>query len=117
MLVVRPPAPDLATRVEAFWSVRGDGRVGTSFHELFPDHGATCSGRMEARIPLSFHVTKRLLRWSWFTESMRRKAVRDPGAAAARSVQDPAVPNGSGTGPLGRAPEPSLRHAARAGMA
>jgi AraC-like DNA-binding protein len=40
MVDVRLPASDLATRVDAFWSVRGDGRAGTSFHELFPDHGA-----------------------------------------------------------------------------
>jgi AraC-like DNA-binding protein len=34
------PAPDLADRVDLFWSARGDGGPGTSFHELFPDSGA-----------------------------------------------------------------------------
>jgi AraC-like DNA-binding protein len=37
MLVIREPAADLAARIEMFWSVRGDGRSGTSFHEFFPD--------------------------------------------------------------------------------
>jgi pimeloyl-ACP methyl ester carboxylesterase len=52
---------------------------------------STCGDRLEARIPLSFHVTKRLMRWAWFVEAMRRKVARDPARAAARSIADPEV--------------------------
>ena len=40
MVAIRAPSADLAARIDAFWSVRGDGRAGTSFHEFFPDAGA-----------------------------------------------------------------------------
>jgi AraC-like DNA-binding protein len=46
MLVVRPPSADLASRIDAFWSVRGDGRAGTSFHEFFPDASANLVFRL-----------------------------------------------------------------------
>jgi pimeloyl-ACP methyl ester carboxylesterase len=52
---------------------------------------STCSGRISTRIPLSFHVTKRLLQWRWVADAMRRKAQRDPRRAAARSIADPAI--------------------------
>jgi pimeloyl-ACP methyl ester carboxylesterase len=52
---------------------------------------STCSGRIATRIPVSFHLTKRLLRWRWFGEAMRRKAERDPRRAASRSITDPEV--------------------------
>jgi pimeloyl-ACP methyl ester carboxylesterase len=52
---------------------------------------STCSGLVSTPIPLSFHVTKRLMRWRWFGEAMRRKAERDPGRAVARSILDPEV--------------------------
>lgn len=41
MLVVRRPAADLVSRIETVWSVTGEARAGTSFHELFPDGGAS----------------------------------------------------------------------------
>jgi AraC-like DNA-binding protein len=42
MVLVRPPAPDLATRVDLFWSVRSaPGKRGTAFRELFPASGLT----------------------------------------------------------------------------
>ena len=52
---------------------------------------STCSGRISTRVPLSFHVTKRLMRWRWFGEAMRRKVEREPRKAAARSILDPEV--------------------------
>src|SRR5512140_2043438 len=48
MTVIRRPAADLATQIEAFWSVRGDGRPGTSFHEFFPDHAANLIVRLSS---------------------------------------------------------------------
>ena len=45
---VRRPAADLASRIELFWSVRGDGRPGTAFHEFFPDHGANLVLRLSS---------------------------------------------------------------------
>ena len=52
---------------------------------------STCSGRISTRIPLSFHLTKRLMRWRWFGAALRRKAERDPRRAAGRSILDPEV--------------------------
>ncbi|MGC3996899.1 MAG: alpha/beta hydrolase [Anaeromyxobacter sp.] len=52
---------------------------------------STCAGIMDNRIPLSFQLTKRLMRWAWFTELMRRKAAQDPDRAASRSIPDPAL--------------------------
>lgn len=52
---------------------------------------STCSGRISTRIPLSFHVTKHLLRWQSFANAMRRKAERHPRRAAARSIADPSI--------------------------
>jgi AraC-like DNA-binding protein len=48
MLVVREPSADLASRIEMFWSVRGDGRCGTSFHEFFPDPGSNLILRLSS---------------------------------------------------------------------
>ncbi len=52
---------------------------------------STCSGRISTKIPLSFHVTKHLLRWGRFADAMRRKAERDPRHAAGRSIADPSI--------------------------
>ena len=52
---------------------------------------STCSSRISTPIPLSFHVTKRLMRRRWFGEVVRRKAERDPERAAGRSIVDPEV--------------------------
>ncbi|MGC3996900.1 MAG: helix-turn-helix transcriptional regulator [Anaeromyxobacter sp.] len=41
MFLVRPPAEELTSRVEAFWSLRGEpGDGGRAFHEFFPDPAA-----------------------------------------------------------------------------
>jgi AraC-like DNA-binding protein len=62
MLVIREPAADLATRIEMFWSVRGDGRSGTSFHEFFPDNSSNLVFRLSSsgcRLVLLGPVTDR----------------------------------------------------------
>lgn len=50
---------------------------------------STTGTRLRMRIPVSFQLTKRLMRWRWFAETMRRKVARDPERAAARSIPDP----------------------------
>jgi pimeloyl-ACP methyl ester carboxylesterase len=52
---------------------------------------STCSGRVSTRIPLSFHLTRRLMRLRWFGAAMRRKVAQDPRRAAGRSIADPEV--------------------------
>jgi pimeloyl-ACP methyl ester carboxylesterase len=52
---------------------------------------STCSGRIESRVPLAFHLIKLLARWPWFAAAMHRRAVRNPEAAARRSIPDPVV--------------------------
>lgn len=52
---------------------------------------STCGDRLATRIPLSFHLTKRLMRVGWLAAAMRRKVARDPDRAAARSIPDPAL--------------------------
>jgi pimeloyl-ACP methyl ester carboxylesterase len=52
---------------------------------------STCSGKIEDRVPLAFHLIKLLARWPWFAAAMRRRAERDPAAAARRSIPDPVV--------------------------
>ncbi|HET9552866.1 MAG TPA: alpha/beta hydrolase [Anaeromyxobacteraceae bacterium] len=50
---------------------------------------STCSGGVATKIPMSFQLTKRLLRWRWFADAMRRRAEHDPRRAAGRSIADP----------------------------
>lgn len=52
---------------------------------------STCAGVMDARIPLHFHLMMALVRWGWFADAMKRRAARDPAAAALRSIADPAL--------------------------
>jgi pimeloyl-ACP methyl ester carboxylesterase len=81
----------------AVLAVSGGGPSALHFAARHPDRCwalvlvSTCGGRIDTRIPLSFHLTKRLMRWSWFTEAMRRKAARAPDRAAARSIPDPVL--------------------------
>jgi pimeloyl-ACP methyl ester carboxylesterase len=81
----------------AVMAVSGGGPSALQFAVRHPDRCSalvlvsTCSGPIDTPIPLSFHLTKRLMRWSWFTEMMRRKAAADPDRAAARSIADPAL--------------------------
>jgi pimeloyl-ACP methyl ester carboxylesterase len=87
----------LGVRRAAVMAVSGGGPAALQFAARHPARCAalvlvsTCSGKMEERVPWSFHLTKRLLRWRWAAEAMRRKVARDPGRAAARSVRDPAL--------------------------
>jgi len=81
----------------AVMAVSGGGPSAIQFAVRHPERCralvlvSTCSGRIETRIPLSFQLTKRLMRWSWFADTMRRKAARDPARAAARSIADPSI--------------------------
>ena len=52
---------------------------------------STCSGKIETPVPLAFHLIKLLARWPWFAAAMHRRAMRDPEAAARRSIPDPVV--------------------------
>jgi len=52
---------------------------------------STCSGKIEGRVFLAFHVMKFLAGWAWLAGAMQRRAARDPEAAARRSIPDPAV--------------------------
>ncbi len=52
---------------------------------------STCSGVMAERIPLRFHLMKLLARIPAFAAMARRQLDRDPEAAAARSIPDPAL--------------------------
>jgi pimeloyl-ACP methyl ester carboxylesterase len=81
----------------AVMAVSGGGPSAIHFALRHPDRCralvlvSTCGGPIATRIPLSFHLTKRLLRWRWFAETMRAKAARDPARAAGRSIEDPEV--------------------------
>jgi pimeloyl-ACP methyl ester carboxylesterase len=81
----------------AVMAVSGGGPAALSFAVRHPARCSalvlvsTCSGRVDQRIPLTFHLTRRLLRCAWLAEAMRRRAARDPGQAAARSIPDPAL--------------------------
>lgn len=87
----------LGVRRAAVMAVSGGGPSALQLAARHPDRCwalvlvSTCSGGMNERIPLRFHLMKRLMRWPWLAESMRRKTARDPSAAAARSIADPAV--------------------------
>lgn len=48
MVLTREPAADLASRIDRFWSVRGDGAPGTSFHEFFPDGSSNLIFRLSS---------------------------------------------------------------------
>jgi pimeloyl-ACP methyl ester carboxylesterase len=66
---------------------------------------STCSGRVETRLPLAFQVLRLAARWPWLAAAMERKAAtQDPGAAARRSIPDPALRERTladpGAGPL-----------------
>jgi pimeloyl-ACP methyl ester carboxylesterase len=68
---------------------------------------STSGGKVETRLPLAFHVLRLAARWPWLAASMERKAAaRDPEAAAARSIPDPALRERTlrdpGAGPLFR---------------
>ena len=52
---------------------------------------STCSGKVDTRVPLSFHIITWLARWPWFTAAMRRRTERDPERAVRRSIADPVV--------------------------
>ncbi|HEY3269384.1 MAG TPA: alpha/beta hydrolase [Armatimonadota bacterium] len=52
---------------------------------------STCGQRNVTPIPFSFHLMRFLVRWPAFERSMRKKALANIGAAAARSIADPAV--------------------------
>jgi pimeloyl-ACP methyl ester carboxylesterase len=87
----------LGVRRAAVMAVSGGGPSAIQFAVRHPARCwglvlvSTCGGKIETRIPFSFHLTKRLMRWSWFVETMRRKTASDPGRAAARSIEDPSV--------------------------
>jgi pimeloyl-ACP methyl ester carboxylesterase len=77
--------------------VSGGGPCALQFALRHPDRCwglvlvSTCSGKIETRVPLAFHVIKLLARWHWFAAAMHRRATRDPEAAARRSIADPVV--------------------------
>jgi len=52
---------------------------------------STCAGRVEARLPVAWHVLKLLARRPWFAAAMRRRMERDPEHAALRSIADAAA--------------------------
>lgn len=81
----------------AVMAVSGGGPTALQFALRYPDRCwglvlvSTCSGPIRSRVPLAFHVIKFLARWPWFAAAMRRRAERDPEAAARRSIPDPVV--------------------------
>jgi pimeloyl-ACP methyl ester carboxylesterase len=87
----------LGVRRAAVLAVSGGGPSALQLAARHPDRCwalvlvSTCSGGIDERIPLRFFLMKRLMRWPWFADSMRRKAARDPSRAAARSIADPAI--------------------------
>ncbi|HET9597806.1 MAG TPA: alpha/beta hydrolase [Anaeromyxobacteraceae bacterium] len=87
----------LGVRRAAVLAVSGGGPSAIHFAARHPDRCwalvlvSTCGAQITERIPLSFHLTSRLMRWDWLAEAMRRRALRDPGRAAVRSVADAAV--------------------------
>ncbi len=52
---------------------------------------STCGGKVDTRLPLSFHLTKLLARWPAFGNMMRRRTARDLERAARRSITDPVL--------------------------
>ncbi len=87
----------LGIRAAAVMAVSGGGPSALHFALRHRDRCwglvlvATCGGRVETRVPLSFQLTKLLARWPWFVAAMRRKVERDPEKAAARSIADPVL--------------------------
>jgi pimeloyl-ACP methyl ester carboxylesterase len=68
---------------------------------------ATCSGKVETRLPLAFQVLRLAARWPWLAAAMGRKASgSDPAEAARRSIPDPILRERTladpGAGPLFR---------------
>ena len=84
-------------RRAAVMAVSGGGPSAIHFAARHPDRCwalvlvSTCGGRITDRIPISFHLTKRLMRWDWLADAMRRRALRDPARAAVRSIPDAAL--------------------------
>jgi pimeloyl-ACP methyl ester carboxylesterase len=52
---------------------------------------STCAGKVEARLPLAFHVLRLAARWPWLAAAMERKARGDPEASVRGAIPDPAV--------------------------
>jgi pimeloyl-ACP methyl ester carboxylesterase len=52
---------------------------------------STCSGKIDGRVPLAFHIMKLAARWPGFGRAMQKRAERDPERAARRSIADPVV--------------------------
>jgi len=87
----------LGIRRAAVMAVSGGGYSAIQLAVRHPDRctalvlASTIAGIVDTPIPLSFHLTKRLMRWNWFAEKLRRKVVSDPARAAERSIRDPAL--------------------------
>jgi pimeloyl-ACP methyl ester carboxylesterase len=87
----------LGVQKAAVMAVSGGGYSALQFALRHPDRCwglvlvSTISGKTSEKIPLRFHVMKRLMRWPWFVNGIRRKASRDPMASVARAIQDPAA--------------------------
>ena len=81
----------------AVMAVSGGGPCALQFALRYPNRCwalvlvSTCSGKIESRVPLAFHVVKFLARWRWGAAALRRRAERDPEAAARRSIPDPVL--------------------------
>ena len=79
----------------AVLAVSGGGPCALQFALRHPDRSwglvlvSTCSGKIETPVPLVFHLIVFLARWPWFAAALRRRAERDPQAAARRSIADP----------------------------
>jgi pimeloyl-ACP methyl ester carboxylesterase len=52
---------------------------------------STCAGKVDTPIPFSFKVMKYLARWPWFVKNFRKRAEKDLGAVAKRSIRDPEI--------------------------
>lgn len=52
---------------------------------------STCADKVDTSIPFSFKVMKYLARWPWFVDKFRKKAEKDLGAVAKRSIRDPEI--------------------------
>ncbi len=50
---------------------------------------STCSEKINTPIPFRFYLIKGLMRWRFFTEKMRKRALTHPEEAAKRSISDP----------------------------
>ncbi len=87
----------LGIRSAAVMAVSGGGPSALMFALRHPELCralvlvSTCSGVIEERIPFAFQVMKLLARLPGFDASVRRRTERDPDAAAARSIPDPAL--------------------------